>query len=436
MLTQRRHDAAHDLGRAEDRERPDTEPYEILLEPGVEHSGDAHAREHPAPPEPSRGQALLRVLILTASVGEGHDRPAQTLTDQLRQEEPGVDVVIADGLSAMGRAVVAVSESAPRVFFYRFDWLWDLGFWVFARFAPTRQLTQTLLTRLGAGGVLRLIRTYRPDVVVSTYPSTTEVLGRLRLSGRLDVPVCAAVTDLSALWYWATPGADVHLVTHPESVEEVRAIAGASARVYCVTGLTDRAFLERRSELEARRALGLPAGGAIVLVSGGGWGVGRLDTAVEAALGFPKVSSVVCLCGRNETLRERLRQRFGAEPRVRIEGFTERMADWLAAGDVLVHSTAGLTIFEALIRGCPPISFGWGRGHIRMNNAAFRRFGLAAVAQTRHELALALADALETRPAPDLTYAERVSAASVVVAEARNRGRCGENHAGACHEGE
>jgi UDP-N-acetylglucosamine:LPS N-acetylglucosamine transferase len=387
-------------------------------------------------PAPYGGAVPLRVLILTASVGAGHDRPAETLTAQLREEDPDVDVVVADGLAAMGPAVTAVSESAPRIVFYRFDWLWDLGFWAFARFAPTRRLTQAMLMRFGAGGLLRLIRANRPDVVVSTYPHTTEVLGRLRRSGRLDVPVCAAVTDLAALWYWATPGADVHLITHSESIDEVRAIAGRSARVYSVTGFTDRAFLERRSRVEARRALGLPEDGAIVLVSGGGWGVGRLGTAVEAALGLPQVRAVVCLCGTNEALRERLRQQFAAEPRVRLEGFTERMPDWLAAGDALVHSTAGLTILEALLRGCPPISFGWGRGHIRMNNVAFRRFGLAAVAETRAELASALARALETRPAPDLAYVERVSAASVVLAEARDCAGRRENDARRRHEGE
>jgi len=414
------------------------------LQPRNQHLACTHDAAHRLDCEQQFGRqedlqqstAVVRVLILTASVGEGHDRPAQTLADQLREEEPRVDVVIADGLTAMGRVVITVSESAPRVVFYRFDWVWDLGFWAFARFPPTRRLTQRLLMRLGAGGILRLISTHRPDVVVSTFPHTTEILGRLRRSGRLDIPVCAAVTDLSALWYWATPGADIHLITHPESVEEIRTIAGASTRVHCVTGLTDRAFLEHLPQTDARRALGLPAGGAIVLVSGGGWGVGRLDTAVEAALGLQEVSAVVCLCGRNDGLRERLQDRFGAEPRVRIEGFTEQMADWLAAGDALVHSTAGLTIFEALIRGCSPISFGWGRGHIRMNNAAFRRFGLATVAQTRAELASALAGALETRPAPDLTYAERVSAAAIVLAEARDRARGGEDDAGRCHQSE
>ena len=112
-----------------------------------------------------------------------------------------------------------------------------------------------------------------------------------------------------------------------------------------------------------------------------------------------------------------------------IEGFTESMPDWLAAADALVHSTAGLTILEALIRGCPAISFGWGRGHIRINNAAFRRFGLVDVVETTAELEAALLRALQTRGAPDLGYARRASAASLVLAEARDRTGRGQDDA-------
>src|SRR5262249_13306808 len=201
-----------------------------------------------------------------------------------------------------------------------------------------------------------------------------------------------------------------------ESIEEVLRIAGASAEAHCVHGFTDSAFLEPREPSEAREELGLSPGAHVVLVSGGGWGVGNIPGAVEIALGLSQVDLVVCLCGRNEDLRRRLEQRFSGK-RVRIEGFTERMPDWLAATDVLIHSTAGLTILEALIRGCPSISFGWGRGHIRLNNAAFRRFGLVDVASTSAELRSALARALDSERSPDLRFAQLPSAASFVLAQ-------------------
>ena len=45
-----------------------------------------------------------------------------------------------DCLPALGRVVTAVSGAAPRIVFYRFLWLWDLGFWAFAGWAPSRAL--------------------------------------------------------------------------------------------------------------------------------------------------------------------------------------------------------------------------------------------------------------------------------------------------------
>src|SRR5436190_11259968 len=144
-----------------------------------------------------------RVLILTASVGEGHDLPARMLAAGLRGADPAVEVVVEDGLQAMGRLFVAVNEKAPRVVFHRLQWVWDAAFWLFVAFAPTRWLTQSLVARAGSRGVLRLIRAVRPDVVVSVYPMTTEVLGWLRRTGRLNIPACAAITDLAAMRYWA-----------------------------------------------------------------------------------------------------------------------------------------------------------------------------------------------------------------------------------------
>lgn len=359
---------------------------------------------------------MTRVLILTASVGEGHDLPARTLADQLREECPGVDVVTEDGLQVMGKAFVLVNERAPGVVFFRFQWLWDATFWLCVALGPTRRLTQKLVRGLGSRGMLELIQRVRPDVIVSVYPVTTEVLGGLRRKGKLDIPVVAGITDLAAMHYWAAPGVDLHLLTHPESEEEVRMVAGDETDVQAVHGLTRPEFSQPCDPGEARAALDLPATGKVVLVSGGGWGVGDLESAIDTALALDDVEVIACLCGRNGDLRERLAERYGGEGRVRLVGFTEQMSEWLAAADALVHSTGGLTVLEAYIRGCPTISYGWGRGHIRVNNAAFRRYGIAEVVAGRRELNQALRVALRSRPAPGLVLGGLPSAASLVLA--------------------
>ena len=121
------------------------------------------------------------------------------------------------------------------------------------------------------------------------------------------------------------------------------------------------------------------------------------------------------MCGRNELLRRRLAVRFGDVPQVTLLGFTTEVPSLFAAADALIHSTAGLTVLEAWAVGCPTISYGWGRGHIRANNRAYVRFGIADVARSREELACALRRALAQRGSPVAAFARLPLAADVVL---------------------
>lgn len=355
-----------------------------------------------------------RILILSASIGEGHDLPARMLADGLRAERAGVEAPVVDGLQAMGRVATLLAGTGSDFMFDRMNWLFDASYFLLARFAPTRAFCRWLTHRLGARGLSRAIVRERPDVIVSTYPGVTETLGYLRGHGRIAVPVVSAITDLAALHYWAHPDVDVHLITEAESEPEVRAIAPRT-RVVCVRGLTDPAFERPVAPAAARAALGLPLEGPVIVVSGGGWAVGDLGGAALTALASDPAATVLALCGRSESVQRGLAARFPGEPRLRIMGFTDRMGDVLAAADVLVHSTAGLTMFEARIRGCRIVSYGWGVSHIRLNNAAYRRFGLAQVATTREQLAFALRAALAAPRRPITSYGTRPSAAEVVL---------------------
>jgi UDP-N-acetylglucosamine:LPS N-acetylglucosamine transferase len=354
------------------------------------------------------------VLVLSADIGAGHDLPARLLAQAIAERAPGAHVRIADGLRAMGPFLHAVGRSGSETILQRATWLFDLQYWLLSRFAPTRWLAGTLLTAIGARGLLRLIDAEAPDAIVSTYPGTTDILGRLRRAGRLHVPCAAAVTDLAGLDYWAHPGMDVHLLIHAESRAEVLAVAGAGADVRHVRGLSRPAFDHPPSRAQARAALGLPLDGPVVLVSGGGWGVGDIERATRVALGVPGVA-VVALCGTNAKLRARLERLLRDEPRGRAEGFTERMPEWLAAADVLVHSTAGLTVLEAELCGARVISYGWGVGHIRVNNRAYAEHGLATVARTPAELERALRAALADPRPRDGRHAALPAAADVVL---------------------
>jgi processive 1,2-diacylglycerol beta-glucosyltransferase len=360
----------------------------------------------------------VRVLIFSADIGEGHDLPARVIRDAILERDPDADVTILDTIDAAGRVARVVVRSGSETVLTKLPWLFDVQYLLITRFAPTRALFGWLVRAIATPGMRRAVVRHAPDVLVATYPGANEILSQLRLRGALDVPVVSAVTDLAALRYWAHPGCDLHLVIHPESTTEIREIAGPGARVEAVRGLTAPQYDEPLERAEARAALGLPADAPIVAVSGGGWGVGDAGGAIEATLDARPDAHAVALCGRNENARTALEWAFAGNPRVHVLGFTDRMSEHLAAADVLVHSTAGLTAFEALVRGTRVISYGWAVGHIRANNEAYVRFGLADVATDRTGLKAAITRALASPQRPDLAYGSRPNAAERILAVA------------------
>jgi processive 1,2-diacylglycerol beta-glucosyltransferase len=239
-----------------------------------------------APPQGLIPLPSPRILIFSASIGEGHDLPARVLAEGISKEAPDAEVEIVDSLAVVGWLTRRLVMDTSR---FHSKWgsrLFDLSYRLITDVRPTRWFAARLTQWLAARPIRRAVLERNPDIVISTYPGTTEVLGDLRKKGKIDAPVVSAITDLAALRYWAHSGVDLHLITHPESAEEVLQIAPGTD-VRCVRGLTDERFYAPRSQPDARRELGLPADGPVLIVSGGGWAVGDLEGAAEEALGIP-----------------------------------------------------------------------------------------------------------------------------------------------------
>src|SRR5271166_2411879 len=334
---------------------------------------------------PRRVPGPQRVLILSADVGEGHAAAARALAEQIETSPHETEVTVIDGLAAMGPLLRPVVEDGYRVQLRFFPWTYTIVYWLLERVPPVRAIARRLRCALGGRPLARAVAAHDPDVIVSTYPAVTVVLARLRRTGTVSCPTVATITDLTGLFFWAQPGIDMHLVMYGESLRSVERIAGQGS-VRLVRPLISAEFLEPRCAVAAREALGLPAEGRMVVVSGGGWGVGDIAGAVREFIRAREVSSIVCLAGRNDQLAQKLRAAFAHEPRVHVYGFTDKMPELLAAADVLVHSTGGVTCLEARAAGTPVVSYGLPVGHARLNTRAMADLDLVRLANDTREL--------------------------------------------------
>lgn len=334
----------------------------------------------------------MRVLLLSGPVGESHAAMARSLAADVQRADPKAVVQVHNTFAVLGPLLGRVLGRGYEFHLGEVKWSYEIAYRLFTRIRMAHAIGEQALTALGGAPLAELVIREEPDVVVATHPVLNAVLARLRATGRVRCPVALVVGPLGGLDFWVQPGADLHLLNYPEAVLEVEREAGTS-RAIAVRPLVDEEFFSAPSRQQARTELGIHDARRVVVISGGGWGAGDLEGAITAALALPDVN-VIAVAGRNETLRSAIARRHKDDPRISVVGFTNGMPQLLAAADVFVTLTAGLSALEAQLCECPVVWYGFAVGHVRDNVAALVRNGLAEAAHTPNELTARLADAL------------------------------------------
>ena len=319
-----------------------------------------------------------RVLIVSGSVGAGHDGAARELAARLTAA--GVDVAVRDLLAAVPRPVAKLLRDGytrsvnhvPGAFEFLFQRLEHRGFlWAVER----------TVCRMAEAQVSAWVAEHRPDVVVSTYPLASQTIGDLRASGRLDARTVTYLTDPAVHVSWLHEAVDQHLTVTTAAAAQGRRDYGME---FTVGGpLVPARFgtpLRSGEALALRRELGLPAGNPVALLVTGSLGLGDVGGTVrdvaEAGL------TPLVLCGKNESLRRRIERQAGAV----ALGWRTDVHRLVHVSDVLVQNAGGLSFTEALVAGLPAVTYRAIPGHGRANAAVLEAGGLAPWARTAEEL--------------------------------------------------
>ncbi len=171
------------------------------------------------------------------------------------------------------------------------------------------------------------------------------------------------MTDSFAHRLWVHDHTDLFLVTSSLAAASIRRFR-PDAVVEVVEAPARPAFYDAPTVTEARAALGIPLGVPCALVMSGSWGIGPLDD-VARALAASGVY-VLVVAGTNERLQRRLQAAAETDPRIIPFGYTERVAELMAASDVVLTSS-GDTCREARVVGRPLVLFDVVPGHGREN---------------------------------------------------------------------
>lgn len=293
-----------------------------------------------------------RVLILSASVGNGHTIAAESLKQAFEIKKLAGEVRHEDVLKftnplfrrLYGGAYIDLVNRAPELLGWMYDQL-D---------APWKnEKRRVFFDKLNATPLIKMVREYDPDWIVCTHFLPSEIVSDLKAKRKLDRPQAIVVTDFDMHALWLCRNYEHYFVALDETRTYLETLGFPSEKI-TVSGIPIAPlFSDTKSKSAMREKYGLEPDVPTVILSLGGFGVGRIGTLLDALRSIRRPVQILAMCGRNEELKKQLDSTSKKNDIVRVipVGYTKAMDEYMSASDLIVGKPGGLTTCEALAKG-------------------------------------------------------------------------------------
>ena len=293
-----------------------------------------------------------RILILSASVGNGHTIAAESLKQAFEINNLAAEVRHEDVLKftnplfrrLYGKAYIDLVNRAPELLGWMYDQLDE----------PWKNEKRRLFfDKLNTKPLIKMIRECDPDWIVCTHFLPAEIVSDLKANGKLSCPQAIVVTDLDMHALWLCRNYEHYFVALDETMAYLETLGFPSEKI-TVSGIPIAPlFSETKSKAGMREKYGLDPEMPTVILSLGGFGVGRIERLLNALRSIRRPAQILAMCGRNEELKRQLEAASNADDIVRViaVGYTNAMDEYMTASDLIVGKPGGLTTCEALAKG-------------------------------------------------------------------------------------
>lgn len=292
---------------------------------------------------------MSNIVIFTGSTGAGHTLAARSLKEAL--DEKGHNVTIIDGFKKSGKFLSTTIEKGYKDLVEYLPELYRRVYQSFDKPSPYYDLTLSALRKYMQGQLIPEIKKLNPDLVVSTHPLVTNVLGQLKEENALPYPVLAFVTDFKIHEAYINPSIDAYVVATPYTKESMRGKGIMGDRIYPY-GIPVRPEFKEHKDLRDPDVFS-------ILLMGGSLGSSQMKKTLKSLLKAQVPLKIRVVCGTNKKLRKSITELLTEYPSyqkdVYVYGFVDDISGLMDQSDVLITKPGGLTASEAITKNIPMI---------------------------------------------------------------------------------
>ena len=291
----------------------------------------------------------MDALILSCGTGGGHNSAAAAIAEELTRR--GHQVTMFNPYDLKSRrishtidyAYIRLVQFSPRLFGALY-WLGDLY-----RCLPWRSPIYFVQKKMGPV-LAEYLQNHHFDVIVMSHLFPAEIISQLKNRGIRLPETFFVATDYTCSPFVEETLCDHYIIPCEELQPEFVRRGIAPDKLVPLGIPVRRAFAEPAERREARRRLGLEPDSRYCLIFGGSVGVGSIPRITRMLLNrYGDSLRLIVVCGNNDRLFHRLTKRCG--DRITLLHFTDRIADYLSACDLILSKPGGLSSTEAAAVG-------------------------------------------------------------------------------------
>ncbi len=294
----------------------------------------------------------MNILILTVSAGAGHLKAAEAIRNKIKKRYPDSRTLVVDTYKYVNPIVdklivgsyIKTIKKTPKIY----GKLYAMSEQRDSKYNFGKIVNRFLAVKLGS-----LIADFKPSIIVCTNFIPLQILSILNEKKALNIPTISVITDFTTHSYWLHEYVTAYVVAHDLLKYELikKGIPGDIIYPYGIP--FSSSFLLKKDKLKLLKEFKLEEK-LTVLIMGGSLGFGELKKTFLSLLNYKKDIQLIVITGTNKELKLQLENcSLNTNKKVKIIGYTNRVADFMDISDLIITKPGGMTVTEALIKELP-----------------------------------------------------------------------------------
>ena len=291
---------------------------------------------------------MLKILILSASIGSGHTKAAEAIQCVMRNAQCVMEVRVVD---FMAKEISTLNWLTKKFYLAALKFIPDLYDRIY-KFADGQKVgvsARFLSSALMYLPFARLLKNFCPDVVICTHPfpeAAASLWKFLHAKSEKNFLLATVLTDYSLHEIWIYGEVDFYFVATEEMKTKLETHCRAGQKIFATGIPIDEKFSVAEKISDATCTT--------ILIMGGGLGLGSIEETLSELNKIKFPLKILVVAGQNENLLSRLRREKFSHP-TEIFGYVSEVDKLMAQADLLITKPGALTMTEAFATGVPLI---------------------------------------------------------------------------------